>query len=270
MMVFQRLIPRYPSKPRLTLRCPKELIHNRYTIFTFQQIVLTPKQKVIILVHGGGWSGGDKEDMNGYISLVQDNHPNHAVVNINYVLATTTLKAFPNQFLDLERIITKLTSEKNSLQILPEFGFVGVSAGTHISLMYDSQYDSENKVKFVCDIVGPSNFTDPFYANNPAWSILLASLIDETAYPNGTNLAEATSPAFQVSGNTSPSILFYGDEDPLVPIANGEVLESNLSNAGVTNSLTVYSGGYGNWDAPSLLNLQVQLSTFIRSHLDID
>ena len=57
------------------------------------------KTKVIILVHGGGWSGGDKEDMDGFVTLVQENHPDHAVVNVNYVLATATTKAFPNQFL---------------------------------------------------------------------------------------------------------------------------------------------------------------------------
>lgn len=230
----------------------------------------TTKTKIIILVHGGGWSGGDKEDMDGFVTLVQENHPDHAVVNINYVLATATEKAFPNQFLDLGRVITKLTSEKDALQILPEFGLIGASAGAHISLMYDSVYDDGDKVKFVCDIVGPSDFTDPFYANNPAWVILMSSLIDASEYPSGSNLAEAISPVFQVSSSTSPSILFYGDQDPLVPLTNGELLESNLSNAGVTNSFTVYPGGHGNWDAASLLNLQRQLSGFITDNLEIN
>lgn len=228
------------------------------------------KTKVIILVHGGGWNEGDKEDMDGFVTLVQENHPDHAVVNINYILATNTIKAFPNQFLDLGNVISKLTSEKEDLQILPEFGLIGTSAGAHISLMYDSVYDEGNKVKFVCDIVGPSDFTDPFYANNPAWVLLLAALVDTNAYPSGTNLAEATSPVFQVSGSTSPSILFYGDQDPLVPLTNGELLETNLSNSGVTNSFTVYPGGHGNWDAASLLNLQIQLSGFINTHLTIN
>jgi len=227
------------------------------------------KTKVIVLVHGGGWTEGDKADMDGFITLLQENHPSHAIVNINYVLANANVKAFPNQFLDLGKVIDKITSEKEQLQVLPEFGLIGTSAGAHISLMYDSVYDTEDKVKFVCDIVGPTNFTDPFYTNNPAWQILLTALVDETAYPSGTNLAEATSPVFQVSSNTSPSILFYGDQDPLVPLSNGELLETNLINADVTNSFTVYSGGHGNWDAASLLNLQTQLSAFIQAHLSI-
>jgi acetyl esterase/lipase len=172
--------------------------------------------------------------------------------------------------LDVGKVIDKLITEKDQLLIRPEFGLIGVSAGAHISLMYDSVYDTDNNVKFVCDIVGPTDFTDPFYANNPAWQILLSALIDETAYPNGTNLAEATSPVFQVSATTSPSILFYGDQDPLVPLSNGESLETRLTNEGVTNSFTIYSGGHGNWDAASLLNLQTQLSNFINTHLIIN
>ena len=136
--------------------------------------------------------------------------------------------------------------------------------------MYDSVYDVENKVKFVCDIVGPSDFTDPFYTNNPSWLILLSALVDDTAYPSGTNLSQATSPVFQISSSTSPSILFYGNQDPLVPITNGTLLETKLSNSGVTNSFTIYSGGHGNWDTASSLNLQIQLSSFINTHLPIN
>lgn len=227
------------------------------------------KTKVVILVHGGGWTGGDKDNMTDLVHLIQENHPDHAIVNLNYVLASTTTPAFPNQFLDLKSVINKLTSEKDELQLLPEFGLIGSSAGAHISLMYDYVYDIGDQVKFVGDIVGPTDFSDVFYANNVNFSILLNLLIDENAYPDGTNFAEATSPAFQVSSTSSPSILFYGDQDPLVPLSNGQLLATKLSNAQVTNSLTIYSGGHGNWDAASLTNLQLQLSSFINAHLPI-
>lgn len=227
------------------------------------------KTKVLVLVHGGGWTDGDKDGMISYVNLIQQNHPDHAIVNVNYVLATVTTPAFPNQFLDLKSVINKLSSEKEELQILPEFGLIGSSAGAHISLMYDYVYDVGDQVKFICDIVGPTDFTDPFYTTNINFPILLSFLIDESAYPNGTNLAQAVSPVFQVNSNSSPTILFYGDEDPLVPLAYGQLLANNLSNAQVTNILTVYSGGHGNWDTASLTNLQIQLSNFINSHLPI-
>lgn len=230
------------------------------------------KTKIIILIHGGGWTAGDKSEMENFVELIQVYHPDLAIVNMNYVLASTTLPfipAFPNQFLDVGAVVNQITSQNEDLQVLPEFGLIGTSAGAHISLMYDFVYDTHDVVKMVADIVGPTNFTDPFYADNPLFGLALNALVDESSYPFGTNYAEATSPALQVSNISSPSILFYGNQDLLVPLTNGELLNDNLSNASITNSFTVYDGGHGNWDNASMLNLQIQLSDFINSHLPI-
>ena len=132
------------------------------------------KTKIIILIHGGGWIDGDKEDMNEYIPILKEKHPNHAIVNINYVLAAPpSTPAFPNQFLDVGKVINKLTQESEELELLPEFGLIGASAGAHIALQYDYVYDTDDKVKMICDIVGPTDFTDPFYTENPNFQILL-------------------------------------------------------------------------------------------------
>tara|TARA_B100000809_G_scaffold266864_1_gene332323 strand:+ start:5348 stop:6244 length:897 start_codon:yes stop_codon:yes gene_type:complete len=231
------------------------------------------KTKVIVLVHGGGWTGGDKSDMENFVSLIQQYHPDHAIVNINYVLASTNppfTPAFPNQFLDLGTIIDQLTLQKEELAILPEFGLIGTSAGAHIALMYDYVYDTHDVVKMVADLVGPTNFTDPFYAENPLFRLGLNALVDESAYPFGTNYAEVTSPALQVSNTSSPSILFYGNQDPLVPLTNGVLLNDKLSNSSITHSFTVYDGGHGDWEDTSIINLQLQLTDFINSHLPIN
>src|SRR5690606_20251384 len=131
---------------------------------------------VIMLIHGGGWIGGDKSDMNGAVSIIQTLHPDYAIVNVNYVLATNDIPAFPNQFLDIKTIVQKLTAEKEDHQIKPEFGLIGVSAGAHIAMMYDYVYDTNNQVKFVANIVGPTVFTDSFYTQYPNFEILLAFL----------------------------------------------------------------------------------------------
>lgn len=229
------------------------------------------KTKVIALVHGGGWTSGDKSDMDDFIDLIKFNHPDHAIVNINYILAVPfSIPAFPNQFIDLESAISQLTNLKDEYQILPEFGLIGTSAGAHLSLMYDYLYDSNDQVKMVCDIVGPTDFTDPFYADDPLFEILVGALIDESAYPPQSNYAEITSPLFHVSGFSSPTILFYGSDDPLVPITNGNNLDMALTNNSVTHSYTTYQGGHGGWSDESLNNLTEQLISFINTHLPIN
>ncbi|TPV34875.1 alpha/beta hydrolase [Paucihalobacter ruber] len=227
--------------------------------------------KVIILVHGGGWTSGDKSDMSQFVNLLRENHSDYAIANINYVLAGFGVPAFPNQFLDLGRVISQLTAQQNELQIQPQFGLIGTSAGAHISLMYDYVYDTSNQVKFVANIVGPTDFTDPFYADDPNFPLALQFLVDASAYPQNANLAETVSPALQVSALSSPTILFYGDQDPIVPLSNGQTLAASLNTQGTANEFTVYQGGHGDdWSQADYLDLQLKLEDFIQIHLPLE
>ncbi|ARV12997.1 alpha/beta hydrolase [Gilvibacter sp. SZ-19] len=229
------------------------------------------KTKVLVLVHGGGWASGDKQDMTPYISWIQSELPQYAIMNINYVLADATTPAFPNQFLDLKAALNQVKEQASELEVLPEFGLIGVSAGAHISLMTDYVYDNEDLIKMVCSIVGPTDFTDPFYSENPEFQILLAALTDESAYASDTNYAEVTSPVYQVNSASAPTIMFYGNTDPLVPITNGLNLEAALANANISHSFTIYEGGHGDdWSQANYENLQMQLIGYISQYLAVN
>lgn len=225
--------------------------------------------KIIFLIHGGGWTGGDKADMDFLIPYIQLRHPDHAIVNVNYVLADAETPAFPNQFLDVDAVIEKLANESTSLQIKPEFALIGASAGAHISLMYDYVYDIDDQVKMVGDIVGPTDFTDPFFSENPNFPFLMAALVDETAYPPQTNYAEVLSPALRVSSASSPTLLFYGNADPVVPLSNGTTLNDALNTEQIDHNFTVYSGGHGNWAANDIEAMKEQISVYIDTYLPI-
>ncbi|WP_203296628.1 alpha/beta hydrolase [Luteirhabdus pelagi] len=229
------------------------------------------KTKVIVLVHGGGWTGGDKADMEPFISNIQDAHPDHAIVNMNYILAQPpAIPAFPNQFEDIGRVLNDLETASETFQIKPEFALIGASAGAHISLQYDAVYDATDRVKMVCDIVGPTDFTDPFYSDDPTFDFVLSALVDEDAYPNTTDYASAVSPALNISTTSSPTIMFYGDEDPLVPTSNAITLADALSAASVDNNYTIYNGGHGDWSEEDQENLQQQLSAYISTYFSIE
>lgn len=224
--------------------------------------------KVIMLIHGGGWTSGDKIDMNPSVTFLQSLHPDHAIVNVNYVLANAENPAFPNQFLDIKSIVSKLTAESVELQIKPEFGMVGTSAGAHIAMMYDYKYDTNNQVKFVANIVGPSDFTDPFFVDNFPIEPIIDQLVDEGAYPVGTNFLEELSPVFHVTANASPTCMFYGNEDPLVPEENGTVLKVKLDANGVENTLRIYNGGHGNdWSNVDLVEAQGIINAYVTDYL---
>lgn len=229
------------------------------------------KTKVILLVHGGGWTGGDKADMTGFVDFVQATFPDHAVVNTNYVLATFTgIPAFPNQYEDLEAVINQLRTQKDDLQIFPEFGMIGTSAGAHLSMMYDYVYDTTDEVKFVANIVGPSDFTDPFYADDPSFDVALELFVDESAYPDGTDYAAINSPVQVVTESGSPTAMFYGDMDPLVPLSNGNRLDSALFAKNIEHVFSIYNGGHGNdWSDADQADLVIKIGAYIDTYLSI-
>lgn len=229
------------------------------------------RTKTIILIHGGGWVEGDKEDVTAFLDLVQSQHPDHAVVNMNYVLADPpSVPAFPNQFLDVQAVVDQLDDTHEELSFLNEYGFIGLSAGAHLAMMYDYTYDTQDQIKFVANIVGPADFTDPFYADEPGFEQYLDALTDESAYPANTNLAEALSPAIVANVDSSPTLQFYGNEDPLVPLTNGQRLDTALSNNNVPHIFTVYDGGHGNWDETSYLDVRTKIGQYIDLYLAIE
>ncbi|MGO3181739.1 MAG: alpha/beta hydrolase fold domain-containing protein [Aequorivita sp.] len=230
----------------------------------------TTKTKVIALVHGGGWTDGDKDYMAFLIPYIKQKHPDYAIVNINYVLADENTPAFPNQILNLGAVINKLTNEKEELQVLPEFALIGVSAGAQLSLMYDYVYDTDNQVKLVADIVGPTDFTDSFYTGDPDFPTLMTLLVNESAYPPGTDYAEVLSPALQVSTGSSPTLLFYGNADPLVPLSNATTLNTALNSALIDHNFNVYEGGHGTWATNDIEDMLAQISDYIDTYLEIE
>lgn len=229
------------------------------------------KTKVLVFIHGGGWIGGDKVDMEQYLPLLQRAHPHHAIVNLNYSLAQIPHRpAFPNQFLDIQQALRQITERAEDLKIKPEFGIIGVSAGAHLALQYDALYDMDDQVKMVCSIVGPTDLSDPLYRNNKDFDLAIDYLVDENAYLGTKEFARAVSPFYHISNKSSATILFYGEEDELVPIRSGIAFKEKLDSVGISNSLTIFSGGHGDWEKEENQTLQVKLKEFIDLHLFVN
>lgn len=228
------------------------------------------RTKVIVLVHGGGWVGGDKSSMDTLVGHIQATHPHHAIANLNYVLGDSSTKAFPNQVTNIGQALGQIAAQSAQLQVLPQFALVGTSAGAHLAMLYDYAYDSGDRVKMVADIVGPSDLTDPFYVGNPLFQAAFIQLTDETAFPPGTNLNQALSPVFQVGPASSPTVMFYGTTDNLVPTANAYTLDSALSAHGIPHQLTIYQGGHGDWAEADIADVLQQVSQYVDLYLPVE
>ncbi|WP_435133168.1 alpha/beta hydrolase fold domain-containing protein [Formosa sp. A9] len=220
--------------------------------------------KTLILIHGGGWTSGDKKDMNGFVELVKSDLPNMAIVNMNYRLANEAAEAFPMQINDVTGVVNHVKSKLNDYQISDDFGLIGTSAGAHLALLWSYGYDTDNDAKMVCSIVGPTNFTDPAYLENEN----IALLQDIYGIEISTDLLEILSPYHQVTTEAPPTILFYGGKDPLIPVSQGSMLQSKLQELGVMHEYTLYPDAAHGWAGLELLDTWSKLKTFIKAHLE--
>jgi acetyl esterase/lipase len=221
--------------------------------------------KVMILVHGGGWTSGDKEDMDLLKDLVLQDLPDLAIVNINYRLADENNQPYPMQIEDITTIINLLKTNQNDYIISDDIAFLGTSAGAHLSMLWSYAFDTNNNVKMVASVVGPTNFTDPAYLDNE--DPLLQEVIETFGIDTSIPYLEEISPYHQVTASAPPTILFYGGQDPLIPTSQGEDMEAKLAQLGVTHQFTLYPNAGHGWIGVELLDTWTKLKAFTEIHL---
>ncbi|NQX85978.1 MAG: alpha/beta hydrolase [Flavobacteriaceae bacterium] len=221
--------------------------------------------KVMILVHGGSWVSGDKNDMNDIKDAMRAEYPNIAIVNVNYRLAGSGISPYPMQLNDITAVIEHLETHQNNYTISNDYGFVGVSAGGHLSLLWSYAFDTNNAVEMVCSIVGPTNFTDPNYLNNP---LATAALSNFGIAITDTALLEEMSPYHNVTASSPPTILFYGGMDPLVPTSQGVDLDAKLNQLSVPHEFTLYPDEGHGWSGDNLDDSYTKLNAFIATYFE--
>ncbi|WP_162926903.1 alpha/beta hydrolase [Flavobacterium psychrotrophum] len=224
----------------------------------------TAATKVIILIHGGAWIAGSKEDFADFIPLIKTEFPGYAIVNINYRLATETSAAFPKQIDDVKKAIAFLKNE-SGYTISSNYGLIGTSAGAHIAMLYSYKYDTSHEVKAICNIVGPADFLDPAYVSHPLYPLAGLYVIGSST-PSQQAVTEV-SPIAHITAQAPPTLSFYGGQDQLIPATQGPRLKAALDAAGVVNQFNFYpNGGHGDWDDATFAEVYAKLTAFFEVH----
>lgn len=235
--------------------------HQKYDIYLPQN--RTMDTKVLILIHGGGWNAGDKSEMDPFKDFIRDQLPEIAVLNMNYRLADANNAPYPMQVNDIDLVVNELRDRAKEFQISTEIGFIGASAGAHLSLLWSYAHDTKKQVKMVCSIVGPTNLLDEAYVNSNNQE--LRTLLDQ--FGNNQDVLEEVSPLYQVTSTSPPTILFYGAQDPLIPNSQGIGLRDKLKELEVIHEFTLYPNGGHGWVGLDLLDTSLKLKAFIQKNL---
>lgn len=224
--------------------------------------------KTFVLVHGGSWISGDKNDISDFVTILKFNFPEYAIVNMNYRLASFGNPPFPMQTDDIQSVLDHLENNSEEYQIRQKYAFLGVSAGAHLSMLYAYKYDTNTTVDMVCSIVGPTNFTDTNYVDNPNYANFITAIQLMTGESITENPAyyEGFSPLHVVTESAPPTILFYGGKDDLVPTSQGIEMNDKLSELNVEHEFTLYENEGHGWTGTNSIDTSTKLVNFINLH----
>lgn len=227
----------------------------------YNKVGHTGDAPLIIFVHGGSWSGGDKKDYKLYtIPFAQKGY---ITASVQYRLSGVA--KFPAQLLDVNDAIKFLKRNAAKYHIdASKIVLVGGSAGGHLVLL--SAYSNANttktdeitaEVQGVVDIYGPTDITVEGLRDHKSIANLMGLSYDEA-----TVAYEKASPINYVSKNVPPTLIFHGTIDNLVPISQSDVLSDTLKTLGVSVSYHKLKG----W--PHAMDVAVEVNDYLKFYME--
>lgn len=224
--------------------------------------------KLMIVIHGGGWSSGDKSDMNAVIDTMKKRMPTWAVINLNYRLASGNTNLFPIQENDVKLAIDFIFSKRAEYAISDKWVLLGASAGGHLSLLQGYKYNTPIKPKAIVNYFGPSDMADLY--NNPASPLALPTavswLLGGIPAQNPT-LYSQSSPINFINAQSPPTITLQGGLDPLVSPSQQIALHQKLSLNNVVNQLKIYPTQSHGWTGADLINSFDLVQVFLQQNV---
>ncbi len=202
---------------------------------------------IIVWIHGGAWMSGDKNGCpplgGGYTQR------GYAAASLDYRLSGDTI--FPAQIEDCKAALRWLRAHAKEYNLDPtRIGVWGSSAGGHLVALLGTtgdtrefdvgeNLDQSSAVQAVSDFFGPTDVLqmdahavpnarlkhDP--ANSPE-SRLIGGAIQENK-----DKAARVNPITYLTKNAAPHLIVHGDQDPMVPHHQSELLFAALKKTGV-------------------------------------
>lgn len=189
----------------------------------------------ILYIHGGSWTGGEKEDMAPLCKKLAGK--GYITATMSYSLCAegsgVTVYTMLDEIGMCIAALKEFSDEKglNITKVAPS----GYSAGGHISMLYCyTRADAAAlEVAFTANRVGPADMTTAAWGESAyrLTSQLTGVEITKEMRENGEadRLCREISPVFYVNENSVPSLFAYAGNDLLVPRGNREAMEKTFS-----------------------------------------
>jgi alpha-L-fucosidase 2 len=231
---------------------------------------------VAILVHGGGWSRGDKSgldeptkgaDITAWFGPL--NNAGFTWFSINYRLAPA--HRWPAGFEDVQCAIRWVKAHAAEFKGDPHrIALFGHSSGGHYVCLAGMLADETTRVQAVVSFAGVTDL-EADTVHRGGLSASLQSLFDRpaTLNPEVAALLREHSPIAHVRSGLPPFLLLHGDADKTVPCQQALAFQEKLRGAGVRCDLITIPGaphGLLHW-AEYSPNYNLSLIAWLQAHL---
>ena len=238
----------------------------------------------VLVVHGGGWEGGGRHE--GYYQKLATDlaEAGFAAFSVDYRLVRRPAdgvgaqNSFPAPWDDCQRAVRWVARHAAEFGVEPRrLGAVGVSAGAHLVALLGTRDTRDNadaelaafpsRVRAVVDIFGPADLTQAFPAVNLS-GITVQGMVDNLVGSTNAAARRAASPQFFIDDRTVPFLIFQGDRDPLVPVAQSRDFAAALRNAGREVAYIEFPGeGHGFGQPENVARVNREMIAFFRRTL---
>ena len=183
---------------------------------------------VVVFIHGGGWSGGDKNVFQP-ADIQKFTARGYATVNINYRLASDVPSVHdPIMSNDVTAALDFVTAHATEYKVAASrFALVGHSAGAHLAMLAGYKYDAQRRIKAVASLSGPTDLTDATFLAIPTIRSLIETYLGVTQAAAPARWT-AASPVSVATATSPPTIILQGKIDVLVPYTLADKLHARL------------------------------------------
>jgi acetyl esterase/lipase len=197
----------------------------------------------IVIIHGGGWSAGSKQDWVYRTMLLDYAFKGYVTLSVEYRL--TKEAPFPAGIEDVKCAVRWLKAHAKEYNVDPDrIGVFGHSAGAHLAAMVGMS--SSNK-----SLEGDGGWNS---FSSSVRSVVAASTPTQTRRTNMNN--KEWWPINYISADLLPMLVIQGTADNIVPVAQTDVFVDSLKKAGAKDLTYIRIEG-GNHGVAYEFNLDV-------------